>query len=222
MRFFRYIWGKKNLLLQLTTIFGMAALAMISIRDGYNIGYFKMLWSVHAIAAFLAVPMLAFGVWMSESMKKHPRRGLEWSIGGKGMNSALEPMLINARTRIMFLLLALAGVPFAAAFEEFWFRGHAMALGNWFNAPQIVVVLLAVLFSSVFFGFFHMVQGDTVRMCLCLSAFGGLYMVIYAAGGLEAVVVTHITNNLLFFLAIATGERGRRFRPIALLQNNLG
>ncbi|MER7696560.1 type II CAAX endopeptidase family protein [Streptomyces sp. NPDC096095] len=103
---------------------------------------------------------------------------------------------------LLSLAVVLALVPFQAAAEEYVFRGWLVqVIGRVVRSPWPAIVLASLLFALAH-GF-----GELSGFLLLLySALWWGWLVI-RTGGLEAVIVMHVANNLLAFgLAAGFGE----------------
>lgn len=103
---------------------------------------------------------------------------------------------------LLSLAVVLALVPFQAAAEEYVFRGWLVqVIGRVVGSPWPAIVLASLLFALAH-GF-----GELSGFLLLLySALWWGWLVI-RTGGLEAVIVLHVANNVLAFgLAAGFGE----------------
>lgn len=117
-------------------------------------------------------------------------------LGGSGSGFPGWPVLL------LSLAVVLAIVPFQAAAEEYVFRGWLVqVIGRVARSPWPAIVLASLLFALAH-GF-----GELSGFLLLLySALWWGWLVI-RTGGLEAVIVMHVANNLLAFgLTAGFGE----------------
>lgn len=103
---------------------------------------------------------------------------------------------------LLSLAVVLALVPFQAAAEEYVFRGWLVqVIGRTVRSPWPAIVLASLLFALA-----HGFGEWTGFLLLLYSALWWGWLVI-RTGGLEAVIVMHVANNLLAFgLAAGFGE----------------
>ncbi|MFD4023897.1 CPBP family intramembrane glutamic endopeptidase [Streptomyces sp. NPDC058576] len=103
---------------------------------------------------------------------------------------------------LLSLAVVLALVPFQAAAEEYVFRGWLVqVIGRTVRSPWPAIVLASLLFALA-----HGFGEWSGFLLLLYSALWWGWLVI-RTGGLEAVIVMHVANNLLAFgLAAGFGE----------------
>jgi hypothetical protein len=96
-------------------------------------------------------------------------------------------------------VIVLLTTPLQAAGEEYAFRGLiGRGVGSWFASP-LAALIVATVVSSVGFALVHFAADPWLN--LYYFAFGAaLCFLAWRTGGLEAGVLIHATNNVLFLL----------------------
>lgn len=101
---------------------------------------------------------------------------------------------------VALLAITLATTPLQAAGEELAFRGGLVqGVGAWFRSPVVALVVTTVL-STAFFAAAHGSADPWIVIELGSLAVAGCWLA-WRTGGLEAVIVLHIVNNLLIMAA---------------------
>lgn len=115
----------------------------------------------------------------------------------------LTPVPVDPVTFVILTVIILLLVPLQSAAEEYVFRGLILqTMGAWVRNvwPAIVV-------STVIFTIGH-TQYELWGM-LTVGVMGlGFAIVAWRTGGLEAGIALHVTNNLISFIALASGVLG--------------
>ncbi|WP_353952887.1 CPBP family intramembrane glutamic endopeptidase [Knoellia sp. S7-12] len=97
---------------------------------------------------------------------------------------------------VALLAVTLFTTPLQAAGEELAFRGGLVqGVGAWFHSPVVALVVTTVL-STAFFVAAHGSADPWIIIELGSLAVAGCWLA-WRTGGLEAVIVLHIVNNLL-------------------------
>lgn len=117
---------------------------------------------------------------------------------------ALSGAYANLRWNNNSLLLIvgiLLTTPFQAAGEEYGFRGLVnRTVGSWFSHTT-VGLLLGLVVSSLIFMLAHAASDPWLNVFYFL--FGAIACLLtWRTGGLEAAVVMHVTNNLMFEITL--------------------
>lgn len=102
---------------------------------------------------------------------------------------------------VALLAITLFTTPLQAAGEELAFRGGLVqGVGAWFRSPVAALVVTMIL-STAFFAAAHGSADPWIVIELGSLAVAGCWLA-WRTGGLEAVIVLHVVNNLLI---MATG-----------------
>jgi membrane protease YdiL (CAAX protease family) len=102
---------------------------------------------------------------------------------------------------VALLVITLLTTPFQAAGEEIAFRGGLVqGVGAWFRSPVVALMVTAVL-STAAFAAAHGSADPWIIVELGSLAVAGCWLA-WRTGGLEAVIVLHVVNNVLI---MATG-----------------
>ncbi|GAA4120082.1 hypothetical protein GCM10022415_21130 [Knoellia locipacati] len=100
---------------------------------------------------------------------------------------------------VALLVITLVTTPLQAAGEEIAFRGGLVqGVGAWFHSPVVALVVTTVL-STAFFAAAHGSADVWVVIELGSLAAAGCWLV-WRTGGLEAVIVLHVVNNVLIMV----------------------
>ncbi|MFC7487574.1 CPBP family intramembrane glutamic endopeptidase [Knoellia sp. CPCC 206453] len=94
------------------------------------------------------------------------------------------------------LAITLITTPLQAAGEELAFRGGLVqGVGAWFHSPVVALVVTTIL-STAFFAAAHGSADPWIIIELGSLAVAGCWLA-WRTGGLEAVIVLHVVNNVL-------------------------
>ena len=94
------------------------------------------------------------------------------------------------------IVVSLLTTPLQAAGEEVAFRGGLVqSVGSWFRSPVVALVVTTLLSAAAFSAAHGSADPWIVAELSSLAVFG-CYLA-WRTGGLEAVVVIHVVNNLL-------------------------
>ncbi|MFC7489725.1 MULTISPECIES: CPBP family intramembrane glutamic endopeptidase [unclassified Knoellia] len=97
------------------------------------------------------------------------------------------------------IVVTLLTTPLQAAGEELAFRGGLVqGVGAWFRSPVVALIITAVL-STAFFAAAHGSADPWIIIELGSLALAGCWLA-WRTGGLEAVIVLHVVNNLLIMV----------------------
>lgn len=100
---------------------------------------------------------------------------------------------------VALLVITLLTTPLQAAGEEIAFRGGLVqGVGAWFRTPVVALVVTTVL-STAFFAAAHGSADVWVVIELGSLAVAGCWLA-WRTGGLEAVIVLHVVNNVLIMV----------------------
>ena len=100
---------------------------------------------------------------------------------------------------VALLVITLLTTPFQAAGEEIAFRGGLVqGMGAWFRSPVVALVVTAVL-STATFAAAHGSADPWIVVELGSLAVAGCWLA-WRTGGLEAVIVLHVVNNVLIMV----------------------
>ena len=100
---------------------------------------------------------------------------------------------------VALLVITLLTTPLQAAGEEIAFRGGLVqGVGAWFHSPVVALVVTTVL-STAFFAAAHGSADVWVVIELGSLAAAGCWLA-WRTGGLEAVIVLHVVNNVLIMV----------------------
>lgn len=99
---------------------------------------------------------------------------------------------------LALLVVSLLTTPLQAAGEELAFRGGLLqGIGAWFRSPVVALGVTTVL-STALFALAHMSLDPWVLVSIGSTAVAGCWLT-WRTGGLEAIIVLHVVNNLLVF-----------------------
>lgn len=97
---------------------------------------------------------------------------------------------------VALIVITLLTTPLQAAGEELAFRGGLVqGVGAWFRSPVVALVVTTVL-STALFAAAHGSADPWILIELGSLAVAGCWLA-WRTGGLEAVIVVHVVNNLL-------------------------
>lgn len=153
-------------------------------------GRFRWRWAARCLA--IVVP-----IWLGYT-------GLQFWLSG-----VLPTLAVNPWT-VFLIIVILLTTPFQAAGEEFLLRGVlTRAIGAWIPNPRAGLVV-ATAVTSVVFMVMHG-AGD-----VWLNAFYAVFgvcasILVWRTGGLEAVIVIHIVNNVLAESILPFGDISAMF-----------
>ena len=100
---------------------------------------------------------------------------------------------------VALLVITLLTTPFQAAGEEIAFRGGLVqGVGAWFHTPAVALAVTTVL-STAFFAAAHGSADPWIVVELGSLAVAGCWLA-WRTGGLEAVIVLHVVNNVLIMV----------------------
>lgn len=100
---------------------------------------------------------------------------------------------------VWLIVITLTTTPLQAAGEEVAFRGGLVqGLGAWFRSPVVALAVTTVV-STALFALAHTSLDPWVLIELGSLAVAGCWL-SWRTGGLEAVIVLHVINNLLIMI----------------------
>ena len=118
--------------------------------------------------------------------------GASWVIFG-------QENLGRADQWVGLVAVTLLTTPLQAAGEEVAFRGGLVqSIGSWFRSPVVALAVTTVL-STAAFALAHGSLDPWILLELGSLAFFGCYLA-WRTGGLEAVIVIHVINNILILV----------------------
>ncbi|GAA4407021.1 hypothetical protein GCM10023168_22610 [Fodinibacter luteus] len=107
-----------------------------------------------------------------------------------------QEVLPRAEQWVGLVAVSLLTTPLQAAGEEIAFRGGLVqSVGSWFRSP-VVALLVTTVLSTAAFAAAHGSADPWILVELGSLAAFGCYLA-WRTGGLEAVIVIHVVNNLL-------------------------
>ncbi len=109
-------------------------------------------------------------------------------------------------TVLALLAIVVLTTPLQAAGEEFGARGLIQrSAGSWFRSP-IAAFVVSTLIASTLFAMAHL-AGDPWLIAYYFVFGASMSLAARGTGGLEAPILVHATNNVLFFLpAVLFGQ----------------
>ncbi|TPX00539.1 CPBP family intramembrane metalloprotease, partial [Schumannella luteola] len=115
----------------------------------------------------------------------------------------IRPVPVDPGTLLVLVVLIVLLVPLQSAAEEYVFRGLIQqTVGAWVRN-----VWVGIAVSTVIFTVGH-TQYELWGMLSVAVMGAGFAIVTWRTGGLEAGIAMHVVNNLLAFLALASGALG--------------
>lgn len=228
MRGPRYRWWRPLLALAVATVVWLVVAAAVSIPAFFLVeSEEEMLdpvnpWASLSLNLLLAglVPATLVGLWVG--FRRSPWRVL--SVAGRMRWAWLgwcllvvtplwaaylavtwvvfdQEVLERPEHWVALLVITLLTTPFQAAGEEIAFRGGLVqGVGAWFRSPVVALMVTAVL-STAAFAAAHGSADPWIIVELGSLAVAGCWLA-WRTGGLEAVIVLHVVNNVLI---MATG-----------------
>jgi membrane protease YdiL (CAAX protease family) len=119
--------------------------------------------------------------------------GLSWVVFD-------QEVLPRPEQWVGLIVVSLLTTPLQAAGEEVAFRGGLVqSVGSWFRSPVVALVVTTVL-STLAFAAAHGSFDPWIIIELGSLAAFGCYLA-WRTGGLEAVIVIHVVNNLLIIVS---------------------
>ncbi|HSO64383.1 MAG TPA: CPBP family glutamic-type intramembrane protease [Ornithinibacter sp.] len=110
-----------------------------------------------------------------------------------------QEVLPRAEQWIGLVAVTLLTTPLQAAAEEIAFRGGLVqSVGSWFRSPVAALVVTTTL-STMTFAAAHGSSDPWIVLEIGSLAVAGCYLA-WRTGGLEAVIVVHVVNNVLIML----------------------
>lgn len=120
------------------------------------------------------------------------------------VDPSLLPSITLSGGVIALILISLLTTPLQAAAEEVMFRGAIMpSIGAWIR-PVKASVVVALIVSSLIFGFMH---ASLDPWLLSYYILFGVFMALMAliSRGLEAPIAFHVVNNVVLMVLAALG-----------------
>jgi membrane protease YdiL (CAAX protease family) len=111
-----------------------------------------------------------------------------------------QEVLPRSEQWVGLVVVSLLTTPLQAAAEEIAFRGGLVqSVGSWFRSPLVALVVTTVLSTAAFVAA-HGSADPWIVVEIGSLAVAGCYLA-WRTGGLEAVIVIHVVNNLLITLS---------------------
>ena len=111
-----------------------------------------------------------------------------------------QEALGRAEQWVGLIIVTLVSTPLQAAGEEVAFRGGLVqSIGSWFRSPVVALVVTTVI-STAAFALAHGSLDPWILTELGSLAVFGCYLA-WRTGGLEAVIVIHVINNVLILVS---------------------
>ncbi len=196
----------------LTTVFSVSGLLSVSDADVAT-DPAANLWSNLLLAAL--IPATLFGLWVGH--RRSPWRVLSvtrrfrwgWMLWCTAVVTPLwaaylalswvvfdQEVLPRPEQWAALIAVSVLTTPLQAAGEEVAFRGGLVqSVGSWFRSPVVALVVTTPL-SAGLFAAAHGSADPWIVLELGSLAVYGCYLA-WRTGGLEAVIVVHVVNNLL-------------------------
>jgi membrane protease YdiL (CAAX protease family) len=204
------------LLALLTTGFGLAGLIPDTI-EGFATDAWASLYGNLVLAALIPATLLALWVghrrspWRVFSVAGRFRWGWAlwcaavvlpiWAVYlGASWVVFEQEVLPRPEQWVGLIVVSLLTTPLQAVGEEVAFRGGLVqSVGSWFRSPVVALVVSTVL-STAAFALAHGSLDPWILTELGSLAVFGCYLA-WRTGGLEAVIVIHVVNNLLILVS---------------------